>query len=256
MFGWETAQNRHLPSAKPWNPSASGLYHSCQLRSSWNLLLRTPFSVKGQAADEAARGFQRALRQGGDSSRRWTRLLFFSANMRISARMASGSSIAWSSHMTSTRRNTSFLCLETSLESTCSPRVLRSSRSINAFALSTRSHSDERTDRPSTLSLRESYCSSKDISSNRSFRPPSLHILLKWSPIPPIILQSIPPRLKTSVVIFPCPIRFTDTSQGWNPLPVSGGKGVSKAVSMCAQKSGKRRGINGRETLILSAGSP
>ncbi len=48
---------------------------------------------------------------------------------------------------------------------------------------------------------------------------------------------------------------ITDTSQVWNPLPVSGGKGVSKAVSMCAKKSGKRQGINGRETLILSAGS-
>ena len=29
---------------------------------------------------------------------------------------------------------------------------------------------------------------------------------------------------------------ITDTSQVWNPLPVSGGKGVSKAVSMCAKK--------------------
>ena len=27
---------------------------------------------------------------------------------------------------------------------------------------------------------------------------------------------------------------ITDTSQVWNPLPVSGGKGVSKAISMCA----------------------
>ena len=49
---------------------------------------------------------------------------------------------------------------------------------------------------------------------------------------------------------------IADTSQVWNPLPASGGKGVSKAVSMCAKKSGKRWGINGRETLILSAGSP
>ncbi len=53
------------------------VHHSCQLRSSWNLLSRTPISVKGQTDGEAAHGFQLALRQGGDSSRQWTRLPSF-----------------------------------------------------------------------------------------------------------------------------------------------------------------------------------
>lgn len=165
-----------------------------------------------------------------------------SANMRISARMTSGSSIAWSSYMTSTRRNTSFLCLETSLESTCSPRVMRSSRSINTFALSTRSPSDERTDSPSTLSLCESYCSCKVISPNRGFRPPSLHTLLKWSPTLPIVLQSTPSRLKTSVVIFPCPIRLP-TPLKCGTLSLFRVEKASRKPSLCATKKVENGGV-------------
>ena len=57
------------------------------------------------------------------------------------------------------------------------------------------------------------------------------------------------------MVIFPCPIRL--------PTPLKGGtlplfraeNGISKAVSMRAENSRKRLGINEIETLLLAAGS-